>query len=153
MSEVTLGIKGTVFFVSNDGNDAWSGKFSSPNAEKTDGPFATIVRARNAVRELKGKQPLSEPVTVMLRNGTHFLDAPVIFDRRIVEQKIVPLITWHIRERNRSSAEAKRLPDHGNNTKIRSWSVTLKRNGISTSFSSTVNDRFVPEYHTMTIIT
>ena len=91
MSEVTLGIKGTVFFVSNDGNDAWSGKFSSPNAEKTDGPFATIVRARNAVRELKGKQPLSEPVTVMLRNGTHFLDAPVIFEQKDSGTKDCPI--------------------------------------------------------------
>ena len=41
------------FYVATDGNDGWSGKLESPNADKTDGPFATLARARDAVRELK----------------------------------------------------------------------------------------------------
>ena len=36
------------FFISKDGRDSWSGRLAAPNAEKTDGPFATIVRARDA---------------------------------------------------------------------------------------------------------
>jgi regulation of enolase protein 1 (concanavalin A-like superfamily) len=41
------------FFVSPKGNDAWSGTLEAPNATLTDGPFATITRAKLAVRELK----------------------------------------------------------------------------------------------------
>lgn len=33
------------FFVSQDGNDEWSGRLPQPNAERTDGPFRTIQRA------------------------------------------------------------------------------------------------------------
>jgi hypothetical protein len=40
------------FFVAPKGNDAWSGKSPAPNADGTDGPFATLARARAAVREL-----------------------------------------------------------------------------------------------------
>ena len=43
------------FFVSPKGNDHWSGTLAAPNATSTDGPFATINRAKRAVRELKAK--------------------------------------------------------------------------------------------------
>jgi hypothetical protein len=49
-------------FVSPQGNDAWSGKLQTPNAEKTDGPLATLPGARDAVRKLKASGPLSQPV-------------------------------------------------------------------------------------------
>ena len=32
----------TAFHVATNGNDAWSGKMAAPNADKTDGPFATV---------------------------------------------------------------------------------------------------------------
>lgn len=67
------------FFVSTDGHDGWSGKLESPNSEKTDGPFATIVRARDAIRALKADGGLSGPVNVMVRGGTHFLDETIVF--------------------------------------------------------------------------
>ncbi|MBE0534328.1 MAG: hypothetical protein IH624_01565, partial [Phycisphaerae bacterium] len=38
------------FYVSEAGNDSWSGAFAVPNAAGTDGPFATLQRAREAVR-------------------------------------------------------------------------------------------------------
>ena len=34
----------TVFYVATNGNDTWSGKVPAPNADKTDGPFATVER-------------------------------------------------------------------------------------------------------------
>ncbi len=40
-------------YVSPAGNDKWSGKIPAPNAAKTDGPVATLERARDLVRELK----------------------------------------------------------------------------------------------------
>lgn len=67
------------FLVSKNGDDAWSGKLSEPNSEGTDGPFATIERARDAIREMKAVEEISEPVTVMIRGGTYFLDDTLVF--------------------------------------------------------------------------
>ena len=41
------------FFVSTQGNDAWSGRLEVPNAARSDGPFATLPHARDAVRKLR----------------------------------------------------------------------------------------------------
>jgi len=38
------------YYVAPDGNDAWSGHLARPNAEKTDGPVASLAGARDAVR-------------------------------------------------------------------------------------------------------
>ncbi len=43
----------THFHVSPDGRDAWSGRLREPNAARTDGPFAGLARARDAVRAMK----------------------------------------------------------------------------------------------------
>jgi hypothetical protein len=40
-------------YVSPNGNDSWSGRLASPNRTRTDGPFATLERARDAIRALK----------------------------------------------------------------------------------------------------
>ena len=56
----------TAFFVSPVGRDSWSGSLAAPNARQTDGPFATLTRARDAIRELKAKGPLTGPVVVRL---------------------------------------------------------------------------------------
>jgi hypothetical protein len=52
------------FYVAGDGNDRWSGTLPAQNDAGTDGPFATIERAREAVRDLKAKvySPKDEPV-------------------------------------------------------------------------------------------
>ena len=67
------------FLVAENGNDAWTGKLAEPNVMKTDGPFATLGRARDAVRELKGRQAPSGPITVMVRGGKYFLDRTLVF--------------------------------------------------------------------------
>ena len=65
-----------VFYVATDGSDAWSGKLAAPNTAKTDGPFATLQRARNSVRELKvAQEGLTQPVTVMVRGGRYYLES------------------------------------------------------------------------------
>jgi len=62
----------TMFYVATNGNDAWSGTLAEPNEGKTDGPFATLERARDAIRKLKGHGGLPEGgVTVELRAGTY----------------------------------------------------------------------------------
>lgn len=63
------------FFVSPQGNDSWSGRVAEPGID--DGPFATIMRAKQAVREFRKTQTV--PVRVTLRGGTYFQDAPLEF--------------------------------------------------------------------------
>ena len=41
------------FYVATTGCDEWSGQLDVPNADGSDGPFATLRRARNEIRELK----------------------------------------------------------------------------------------------------
>ncbi|PWC40613.1 right-handed parallel beta-helix repeat-containing protein [Azospirillum sp. TSO35-2] len=38
------------FYVATNGNDGWSGRLAAPNADGTDGPFATLERAQGAMR-------------------------------------------------------------------------------------------------------
>jgi len=76
------------FFVSPEGRDAWSGRLPEPNADGTDGPLATLVGARDAIRRLKGLGAgrtapvaggLDGPVTVHLRGGRYALTEPLVF--------------------------------------------------------------------------
>lgn len=70
---------GRIFYVSPKGNDAWSGTLSKPARGQTDGPFATITRARDAIRQMKREGSFNQPVTVYLRGGMFFLDETVVF--------------------------------------------------------------------------
>ncbi|MBP2232932.1 hypothetical protein J2847_006267 [Azospirillum agricola] len=58
------------FFVATNGNDAWSGRLAAPNAEGTDGPFATLERAQSAMRATGVRD-------TYLRGGTYTLDRTV----------------------------------------------------------------------------
>ncbi len=68
---------GSVVFVSVNGSDSWSGTLPEPNAEKTDGPFATLERARNEVRSLlaAGNTP-----AVRIRGGVYIFTKSLILD-------------------------------------------------------------------------
>ncbi len=68
---------GLTLYVAPDGNDAWTGK--SAEARDNDGPFATLARARDAIRERKAQGGLKEPVTVRIRGGTYFLSETLTF--------------------------------------------------------------------------
>ncbi|RYX86277.1 hypothetical protein EON83_03370 [bacterium] len=62
-----------VFYVAPDGSDTATGTKATP--------FATLDRARLAIRELKQKQggTLKQPISVVLRAGTYFLSKPLAF--------------------------------------------------------------------------
>lgn len=69
------------FFVATGGSDQWSGTAANPNADKSDGPFATVQRAQLAVRELRKKQAdRAEPIIVAIRGGNYWLDKPIQFE-------------------------------------------------------------------------
>ncbi|MCS6830032.1 MAG: right-handed parallel beta-helix repeat-containing protein, partial [bacterium] len=67
------------FYVAPNGNDSWSGKLTAPDRQRTDGPFATLKRAQQAVRELRRNQRLNRPVVVMVRKGAYYLNEPLVF--------------------------------------------------------------------------
>lgn len=58
--------------VSKRGDDAWSGRSAEPNADRTDGPVATLERARDVVRAAR-RAGLDEPVTVHVHAGRYEL--------------------------------------------------------------------------------
>jgi len=67
------------WFVATDGSDAWSGSLPSPNRERTDGPFATLQRARDELRKRRAAQGLPDGATVVVRQGVYSLAEPLIF--------------------------------------------------------------------------
>lgn len=62
------------YCVATQGNDAWSGTLAEPNRDLTDGPFATLERARDEIRrrQAAGALPVGG-VTVGIRGGTYEL--------------------------------------------------------------------------------
>jgi hypothetical protein len=66
------------FHVASNGADGWSGTLPEPNGDKTDGPFATLGRARDAVRDLK-KRSATRDIQVLIREGLYRLAETVVF--------------------------------------------------------------------------
>ncbi len=80
------------FYVAPDGNDAWSGLLARPNAEKTDGPVASLAGARDAVRWIRAMASQREPTRVVIAEGTYWIGEPVAFgpeDRGTAEAPMV----------------------------------------------------------------
>ena len=71
-------------YVSPDGNDSWAG-------DSLDKPFATIYKARDAIRAIKEKGPLTSPVTVYIRGGTYELPATLVFTLEDSGTKTCPI--------------------------------------------------------------
>lgn len=89
--------EGVTFTVATNGNDTWSGKLAKPNDAKTNGPFATLERARDEIRRMKqngalpkggvavevlaGRYELAKPVELTAEDsGTS--EAPIIYRAR-----------------------------------------------------------------------
>ena len=68
---------GPTLYVATNGNDAHSGRLPEPNAAGTDGPLATLARARDRLRELRAGQASDRPSRVVVRGGTYFFDEPL----------------------------------------------------------------------------
>ena len=78
------------FYVSPDGNDQWSGrKFEAADG---DGPFATLARARDAVRDLKRHGAIVQPVTVVIRGGRYELSEPLVFTAEDSGTEAAPIV-------------------------------------------------------------
>ncbi|MDF2441272.1 MAG: hypothetical protein JWN98_2256, partial [Abditibacteriota bacterium] len=58
-------------YVAPNGNDKWMGTLPAANAAKTNGPFASLGKARDVLRGTTGEKK------IVLRGGTHFLRTPL----------------------------------------------------------------------------
>ena len=63
------------YFVAANGSDSWTGKLPAPNKSKTDGPFASLERARDELRKARAATQASG-ATVFVRGGLYSLKAP-----------------------------------------------------------------------------
>lgn len=64
---------GAEWHVAPGGDDSWSGRVPTPNADRTDGPFQTLERARDAVRAGRSSGDVTQGATVWLHDGTYRL--------------------------------------------------------------------------------
>lgn len=64
-------------YVATNGDDQWSGRLAQPNADRTDGPLATLPAALQAARQARQAGRAPEGVTVALRGGTYELADPI----------------------------------------------------------------------------
>jgi len=65
-------------YVCPDGNDTWSGLLARPNAARTDGPVASLIGARDAVRRLKTAEGPPKPIRVIIADGVYDLTRPLL---------------------------------------------------------------------------
>jgi hypothetical protein len=80
------------FYVSADGNDVWSGTFAKANNDRSDGPLASLGAAQKAIRGLKAKGLLREPIRVIIAAGVYELTQPVVFTSADSGDKDCPII-------------------------------------------------------------
>ena len=64
-------------FVATNGSDSWSGKLPEPNSERTDGPLASLAKARAVVRQLKQGQ--NRDIVTLIRGGTYAFAETAVF--------------------------------------------------------------------------
>jgi hypothetical protein len=67
----------TLFYVAPNGNDTWSGRPASPAADGSDGPLATLMGARDRIRQLKAKGSAAGPIEVQICNGVYAITEPL----------------------------------------------------------------------------
>ncbi len=80
------------FFISLQGNDEWSGRLPRPNADKTDGPFASFTRAQRAVRQTLQSDTLIAPLHVYVRQGVYRFDDAITLKKEDSGTAVSPLI-------------------------------------------------------------
>jgi hypothetical protein len=57
-----------IFYVATVGNDDWTGQEPEPNATDSDGPFATLIQARDAARAARS----GGPCRIVVRGGAYY---------------------------------------------------------------------------------
>ena len=86
-------VAATELCVATNGNDSWSGTLAEPNADKSDGPFASVQKARDAIRALKKAGGLPEGgVTVSVRGGLYELPQSFLLEAKDSGTENTPVV-------------------------------------------------------------
>ncbi|GAG52657.1 unnamed protein product, partial [marine sediment metagenome] len=81
------------FYVAPNGDDAWSGRLATPNYAGSDGPFATVERARDALRQRsRPRYPSLGKFVVLIRGGTYYLAGPIVFQAEDSGSASAPIV-------------------------------------------------------------
>ena len=92
MSVVRPSSEQVTFYVATNGNNAWSGTLEAPNAAKNDGSFASLSRARDAIRQLKKENRFPKGgIGVVVRGGTYSIDQLLEFTTEDSGTKDAPI--------------------------------------------------------------
>jgi parallel beta-helix repeat protein len=67
------------FYVATNGNDKWSGTLAAPVSSGNDGPFASLEKARNAIRKLR-QNGSKDAFTVLVRGGIYQLNETFVLE-------------------------------------------------------------------------
>lgn len=86
------GISGRSLYVSPEGQDDWSGKLPTVNADHSDGPLRTLTRARDLVRTWLEEDLPEGEIHVVLRGGEYPLSEPVVLGPRDSGRKGLPIV-------------------------------------------------------------
>ena len=70
-----------IIYVSTQGRDEWSGLLSEPDADDTDGPVASLARARELVRQALARGE-GEAIEVQVREGPYRLTETLVLGPR-----------------------------------------------------------------------
>jgi hypothetical protein len=78
-------------YVSLHGNDAWTGTMPDPNPDRTDGPFASLERARDEIRKWKTERR-QDGVAVCVRGGRYELREPFLLEAQDAGTETAPVV-------------------------------------------------------------
>lgn len=81
-----------VLYVAANGSDGWSGRLAAPDRKRTDGPFATLKRARDEIRALKSAGKIDAAAAVFVRRGTYCLNQPFRLEAADSGRKKAPIV-------------------------------------------------------------
>jgi hypothetical protein len=70
--------RGVEIYVSPGGRDEWNGRLAAPAPDGRSGPVATLEQARKIVRLLCNEPTNGPQITVLIREGTYRLKAPLV---------------------------------------------------------------------------
>jgi hypothetical protein len=83
---------GITLHIATDGNDGWSGRLEKSNADRSDGPLATLAGARDALRRVRGQAQLREPAVVIVADGIYPLRETLVFEPQDSGTAAAPIV-------------------------------------------------------------
>jgi len=75
---ITASAHAETLYVAPGGSDHWSGRLAHSNAARSDGPLASLIGARDALRLLRAGGGGRAPVHVVIAGGAYTLPSPLV---------------------------------------------------------------------------